>query len=392
MNLNKKFFAFFVLFSVLLAGVFADNSSVKELKKGAVYYQTLEWESSGYVKEYQVILEQKTDSGYKKIQTITTTETSYNVSLDTGSYRFKVYFYNVFGQKAFETEYKYFDILETYQPKISLDSDPSINTKEEKFSGEFVLNAKDLNASAQFYLIEAGNSENPKKIYPKNVVIKDDKVHLVFDTNNIPDGKYRIVVQNPGGLTATSKIIRINQEKEDFFNLALGMDLQFMLNDNFFNLYFDSSVLKLGYVMQTNYLHAFNDNIRAGVGLYFRHSLFGNTINAHELSGHLISLDLNGVFDYKIFTYKNMDFFLETYGGVGFEALNGLKVTYPDGSQSDTINSYLFNYDFGVAGKMVFQEKYTALFGVEYVAEIPAEGTVDYFTSCVVYISGGLQF
>lgn len=72
-------------------------------------------------------MKKKSGDDYEQIFDMETRENSHDVSLDSGSYRFKVEFKNVFGQVAFVTEYKYFEILEVYQPKLFLISDSAIN-------------------------------------------------------------------------------------------------------------------------------------------------------------------------------------------------------------------------------------------------------------------------
>lgn len=90
--MNKKNCIFIIIFSFFSSFLFAEVSAVKSNKDGAVYYQTLEWESSGYVKSYHVIVEKKSGDDYEQIFDMETRENSHNVSLDSGSYRFKVEF------------------------------------------------------------------------------------------------------------------------------------------------------------------------------------------------------------------------------------------------------------------------------------------------------------
>ena len=143
-----------------------------------------------------------------------TRENSHDVSLDSGSYRFKVEFKNVFGQVAFVTEYKYFEILEVYQPKLFLISDSAIN-KERCFDGIFNFNAENLNRQALFYLDGKTKSGESLRLEPEDVTVSGNLVQVKFAPEKIPAGKYNLVVQNPGGLTAISKNIRIYEDGDD---------------------------------------------------------------------------------------------------------------------------------------------------------------------------------
>ena len=109
MKIIIKFFLinFLAFFSVCT--VFAKDISISFQKKQS-YYQHLEWESSGVVKEYELIIEKENGQKYDAVKTIKTKNTYYDITLSEGKYRYTVIFYNVFGQKAFQTDYKNFNV------------------------------------------------------------------------------------------------------------------------------------------------------------------------------------------------------------------------------------------------------------------------------------------
>lgn len=148
----------------------------------------------------------------------------------------------------------------------------------------------------------------------------------------------------------------------------------------------------VGYNFQTAYLHPLAKDLNVGGGLVFRHLYLSNSDSMRKASAHLISADANFIAEYKLYAFKKYEIFTDLYFGLGFEAINALKVAQKIGNGSVNLNSYLYNYDVGVQGKIFINEKFCILSGIEFENQIYS-GKADYkFTSVNFHIGAGVRF
>lgn len=81
-----------------------------------------------------------------------------------------------------------------------------------------------------FYLDGKTKSDESLRLEPEDVTVSGNLVQVKFAPEKIPAGKYNLVVQNPGGLTAISKNIRIYEDGDDegtFFFFLFHMHRKF---------------------------------------------------------------------------------------------------------------------------------------------------------------------
>ena len=178
------------------------------------FTQKLEWKSDPNVYEYKIEIQDKTG---KIISSEVTQKSSIELSLNPGSYKYKISAYDLLGRESVSTNWISIEILKAKQPTIvhnqnleSLDEDGS--------SVEIELDIADVSAGTKAELVNVSTgavisgtlilskSNNTEGSLPVESEIQNaTAAHF----KKVTEGQWKIVITNPSGLTSESDVFEI---------------------------------------------------------------------------------------------------------------------------------------------------------------------------------------
>jgi len=379
-QITNLFIKLFVLF--FTAGlVFSEDYFVKQTYKGPVLYQHLQWQSTGVVKEYQVNIEQLIHDEYKLKESIKTTDTYVDISYSSGKYRFNVYFYNVLGQKAFVTEYNYFEIVKATKPKISFIYPPIIFLGTE--SQEININAKvkNITSTADFSLVPVTQAQDNKQIKQKAVEHNQRSSCLTFDTKELTQGIYQIKVINNGGLSSSSAPVIVTSLNKPLIHINAGYSLQSVTTEDFIKTSFNTSIIPLSMYFDMTVLSKERPWGSAGISFERNISALSNTTSSYKTGTGIYSFCVNGAYQKSITALKeknsNLNIFFGAYTGFGYNYFFNSYVKNLDNQQVKKTASLLPCFNIGTDVKLYIKENIFAQTGIQYLTTIKA-GNADY--------------
>lgn len=180
-----------------------------EVSAEAKFKQKISWSEDPNAYEYRVEIE---TAGGKKIDSVNTTATSYTFSKPAGKYRYRVYALDFLGRESSVSKWQDFEIVKAVQPEIEkipekieakvLASSGSSASEENPVLEKIEISA-DVNGVSEESEITLENTATGKTVKSRLVINEDGSKKIVAE-NTVP-GAYRIVIKNPGGLTAESK-------------------------------------------------------------------------------------------------------------------------------------------------------------------------------------------
>ena len=209
-KLLKKLTVTVILF---MAGMlcFAQNSER--------FKQRLEWKTDNSVLEYKIEI---IDSSGKTIESISTDKGFVELSLTPGSYRYKIYAYDLLGREAVTTNWIPFDILVANQPAI-VHGQNLEGLEEDGKTLELDVNIAGV---TQDSIVELVSENGRKKI--KGSLILGTGAEAAVSTgagaglaasethnavkarfNDVPQGNWKLVVTNPSGLSNESEVFEV---------------------------------------------------------------------------------------------------------------------------------------------------------------------------------------
>ena len=220
MEIKIKYFLYIAIFCSLLNKVFpqiseksapdlsaatsispAQSYNIKTDADGEQYIeQTLSWPKVEHIREYEIILEKKDETGqYFTLQQIKTSDNFLTVRLESGQYRYSVIIYNLLGKKAYQTPFTEFNILKALKPQINSVS-PTLIYLDEPHDGTFSVKGLNLLPESVFILMRLANKEQLSPL-----LYQPDERHrnadIIFDEQMFDTGDYVLKVTNPGGFT-----------------------------------------------------------------------------------------------------------------------------------------------------------------------------------------------
>lgn len=386
LNVKRLTSAIFFVFVTICC--FAQNYSLKETKKGAVFYQRLEWDSTGVVTQYKVIVEQKLNDKYVQIEEYITKNTFQDVSLDAGQYRFKVIFYNVFGQAAHETKYQSFEILAAHQPEISSKKKiDAINLDEQQEQVCIYVEVSDINASAQFSLINAKTGETVVA-KPEKVEINDSLASVYFNKKDLTAGKYKVVVKNPGGLKAESVSFSIQNRDPVYFDVSLCNNSVLFQGDKYLPAVFNKQFVPFGLNCSAGIYFNLSKNNALGFELTSSINGLQNTSGKTLLLAKLIHTGLNVSYEQMCLKSNLGEFCFGGYAGTGASIIQCGVTT----EETKSIVSVLPYANAGIYTKYIFSNGLYLKAGTE-LFYVPQVFDADYnIVSMNFLIGGGYRF
>ena len=207
MATNGRFFRlFFTVFLFLgLASVSAQNSGyfINTEDGEPRFIQRLAWSDSEYALRYEVIIENGTGGTYRNYHREFTTELYINISLQHGSYRFRVIPYDILNRPREASEWKYIEVLPALRPELfTVLSEYITGGEGEPWGFVLYLIGANLDQKAEIFVRNAYGTLIAAETL--NMSDGDGGTILAFvESDILVPGEYGIIVRNPGGLEAS---------------------------------------------------------------------------------------------------------------------------------------------------------------------------------------------
>ncbi len=209
---RKHLFSFIVFILLALTKIYSQSMQ-----------QHLEWESDPNAFEYELEVKGTGKTSFDLHETLT--ENYYDLKLPAGTYRFMVSVYDYLGKLSDRTEWISFEVIKAYKPQIEdLAYNLTVSEEGENFTVPVKTSEVTKNTKAILKEIDS-NKEIPGTIeLSKNAAGEgtgsgnNESNEIVF--NEVPKGKYKIIVQDPSGYKAESKPLEIVKTTEEAIALA----------------------------------------------------------------------------------------------------------------------------------------------------------------------------
>ena len=192
----------FVLFWIDTGVLFAQSG----ISGSGKYKQHLEWGADEYALEYKVEIR----SEGKIIKSYTTSDNYVNLNLPSGSYEYRISVYDLLGRVADVSAWQKLEIAKANPPVFKkVEQTAEVDISE---SGKIVfpVEVDNVTEDSTVTLVNAQTNEEIKG----NLVVSEEegksevgKASAEFP--DISDGEWKIVVENPSGLTAESPVINV---------------------------------------------------------------------------------------------------------------------------------------------------------------------------------------
>ncbi|MCR4823266.1 MAG: cell envelope integrity protein TolA [Treponema sp.] len=192
---------------ILLLFIFLPALYAKEV----TFPQKIEWKSNANALEYKVEIQNRNTGSTK---TIGTDKTSTELSLEPGSYRYRVRAYDYLGKEASLSAWTNFEVYKASKPKITR-VDRNVTVKQDNNSVKLNVDISDVNKNSKFELVNEnleGIINISEKINMKNTASETDRVSQL-NFKSVPPGKWRLRVTNASGLSSISEPILVEGEK-----------------------------------------------------------------------------------------------------------------------------------------------------------------------------------
>jgi hypothetical protein len=174
--------------------------------------QRISWPPEDDVLKYQLVIEKKDETASTETFTqsvdITTEETSVELSLEAGEYRYRVIVYDLLRRRRPLPDWSRLKVLEALQPEISAVNPPSIDINDNIANITLNFKGHNFTYSAEVsFLYVGGGAERLGEVVSAgedNYRPSPDGNNAALNLDGIPltEGAYDIVIKNPGGLSA----------------------------------------------------------------------------------------------------------------------------------------------------------------------------------------------
>ena len=195
----QKIFGFALLF------VFFVQSAVSDEKR---FSQRLEWKADKNAYEYRVELKAE---GSAKATFYPTEKTFLELQLKPGKYRYRVFAYDFLGREAAVSDWTAFEILKASLPEIATNATEPLMADDE---GKLRLDV-DIDGINDDSVVELVAESIPGKIVEKSKnTASSSEIGSAskVEFSDVPEGKWRIRVTNPSGLSSESDVIEIQKK------------------------------------------------------------------------------------------------------------------------------------------------------------------------------------
>lgn len=350
---------FFVLFS---QNVFAQTYYVTEDEKGnQTLFQTFSWEKDDNVFKYEFIMEHFTKGKYVEIEHKEVQGNSIDLSLVSGTYRYKLRAYNYLGFLEVETDWIPVEIVKAYQPKI-FDVTPGTIFLEEEQDGIYSVSGSELSSTTEFSLMKGVKNQDGR--LKAEILETDDKhknkVKIQFNPEDLDVGKWTLVAKNIGGLRDFKQDVVVKWRKAVDFNVSAGYAPIFFVASPEMKKYFNTEQMWLVPEVRMNFFPVKKRFGYFGIGLSGCFSGLNYKPDGYELNSFFFTGNVDFIFQ-KYFIPKRLC--LDAHVGAGVVGFSGMQFKFPHDIQSEKVTSINISANAGVAVDFYFLKSVKRLYG-----------------------------
>ncbi|MDR1863817.1 MAG: hypothetical protein LBQ67_07850 [Treponema sp.] len=222
-----------------MAGAVLFGQEEYRIEEDGRFVQMLRWEGDDSVLYYEVEIERQEGGAWENVITTETESDFLEVSLASGTYRYRVRAHDFLGRPAAPAEWIQFDVRLAKQPEIVRFS-PEAFYLDEDLVWILTLWGRNLAEGAEIYIRNQGiQSIGENRIIPQRVIIEqsEEGAQLVFGFDQLTMGEYTIYMMNPGGLETSLGTFRIAFRKPLDIDVSAGyrplVPLYGLINDLF---------------------------------------------------------------------------------------------------------------------------------------------------------------
>ena len=212
--LKKRFFSLIVcLFFAAGTSLLYAQSKSKNAKTYST--QTLRWSADPNVLEYRIEIQ---DVSGNIIQTVTTENNSLEISLPNGKYKYKITAYDLLGRESVNSGWNQLEVLKASQPAISMEQTLE-SLEEDGKTLELDVEIKDVTTGSKVELVNPETGETIAGNLLIDSAIDADASEVLHASKsffeNVPEGKWQLVVTNPSGLFSESEPFEVQDTMKE---------------------------------------------------------------------------------------------------------------------------------------------------------------------------------
>ncbi len=270
---------------------------IQENEEGVIFIQTLSWQETEYALRYEVIIEQQLDNdSWEYVGTYNSDVNEVEVSLFSGTYRYKVLVYNFLDLLEAESPLFELEIFQAIQPSID-NLSPGLIYLDEEQSGIFSFDSENVLEDTVFYLEIPGNPE--RTTYGTVLEQNRNSSRIQFDIDEIDVGEYVFTAENPGGLFAKVDPFTVKFLKPYDLNVTAGYNFGYIIPGEVSS-YFQDSILPFGAGLKVTYIPLKRNFGHIGLELGGHWFMMDSSFDVYKVSTHIIPANLSFVYQYPI--------------------------------------------------------------------------------------------
>lgn len=358
-----RIFIIALVVSFTSAVSFAQTYYVTEDEKGnQTLYQTFSWEKDDSVFKYEFIMEHLVKGKYVEIEHKEVKENSIDLSLVSGTYRYKLLVYNYLGFLEVETDWIPVEIVKAYQPKI-FDVGPGTIFLEEEQDGIYTVTGSELSSETEFSLLKGG-AKNQDGRLKAEILESDDKhknrVKIKFDPEKLDVGRWTLVAKNVGGLRDFKKDVTVKWKKAVDFNVSAGYAPIFFIASPDMEKYFNTNMMLFVPEVRMSFFPIKKRFGYFGICLSGCFSGLDYKADGYDLESLFFTGNLDFVFE-KYFIPKRLC--LDAHVGAGVLGFTAMQFKFPHNIQSESFTSLNITANAGIAIDYYFLKSVKRLYG-----------------------------
>ena len=212
--LKKRFFSLIVCL-FFAAGTSLLYAQTKSKNAKTYSTQTLRWSADPNVLEYRIEIQ---DISGNIIQTVTTENNSLEISLPNGKYKYKITAYDLLGRESVNSGWNQLEVLKASQPAISMEQTLE-SLEEDGKTLELDVEIKDVTTGSKVELVNPETGETIAGNLLIDSAIDADASEVLHASKsifeNVPEGKWQLVVTNPSGLFSESEPFEVQDTMKE---------------------------------------------------------------------------------------------------------------------------------------------------------------------------------
>jgi hypothetical protein len=211
LNIYGRYVIFFLFLLAASRLAYADPD-IQYFEKSEIV-QRISWEAVKDVLKYELVIERKNEAqaaeGFTPILSLDTGETSAELSLSPGEYRYHIVVYDLLGRMRPPPEWARLIVLPALRPEI-VSIEPLVITVYGGSTGETLsITGRNLVPDAEVYFTFAGEEAPPLDKDRYTPAGNGNSAKLRLNGLPLKEGFYDIVIKNPGGIATSWHNFRV---------------------------------------------------------------------------------------------------------------------------------------------------------------------------------------